>query len=138
VRFDVESLPAVTELATITVRDAAGNERSESFTLSIDGAPPSASFLSPEPGDEVTGTFEVEVEAYDSQPGPIAIELYAGGAFVATGSGPICSFILSADELAGGATDLEAVAIDEAGNRSTAARVSVVVVHDDGEPPPER
>jgi hypothetical protein len=130
VRFDVIDLPAVTDTATITLTDAAGNVHVEHVTLSIDGAPPAANVVSPRNGDVVRGAFEVEVEATDSQPGPLVIDLYAGGTIVATGNGPSCTFVLSAAELAEGALDLEAIAIDEAGNRSVAARASVVVAHD--------
>jgi len=137
VRFDVAELPAITEVATITLTDAAGNITSESFTLSIDGAPPSASFLAPSAGDELGGTFNVKIEAYDSQPGPLVIDLYAGGTIVATGSGPTCTFVLSGEELGAGPLQLEAIATDEAGNRSVAAQLSVVIAHDAGGAPEE-
>lgn len=138
VRFDVSSLPAITDVATLTVTDAAGNVTVQDVFLTIDGSPPTVSVVAPSAGEEVSGDFEVEVEASDAQSSLLLVDLYAGGSIVATGSGPECTFVLSADELAEGPLELEAVATDEAGNRSIVAHVNVVVAHapppDDGPP----
>src|SRR5690606_7346425 len=88
VRIPVEQLPATTGLARITVRDAAGNEAMQELTLSIDGEPPTASFAAPADGAAVSGVFQVVVDAFDGQPGPIVVEVRAGGAPIATATGP--------------------------------------------------
>src|SRR5690606_12059046 len=91
VRVPVLDLPATTGLARLTIRDAAGNETVEEFTLSIDGTAPVAAFDAPAAGEIVSGFFDVVVAAYDAEPGPVIIELSAGGAPIATGIGPIAT-----------------------------------------------
>ncbi len=139
VRVPVEELPAITDVATITVRDAAGNESSQEFTLSIDGTAPTASFSAPEDGATVTGIFQIVVDAFDQQPGPLVIEVSAGGAPLATAVGPEAVLFVDASELAEGPLTLTAIARDEAGNVSLSAEIDVVVVHggDEEEPAPE-
>jgi hypothetical protein len=137
VRVPVEQLPATTDVATITVRDAAGNEAVEQFTLSIDGEPPEASFAAPAEGATVSGVFQVVVDAFDAQPGPVVVELQAGGAPLATATGPEAVLFLDAAELAAGPLALTAVAYDEAGNASAPAHLEVVVDHAGEELPPE-
>lgn len=139
VRVPVERLPAVTDLATITVRDAAGNEAVQEFTLSIDGEPPSTSFAAPAEGATVSGVFQVVVDAYDSQPGPLVVEVRAGGSPIATATGPEAVLFLDAAELGAGPLTLTAIAYDEAGNASSPAQLDVIVDHgvvDEEEPPP--
>ena len=71
-------------------------------------------------------------------PGPIVLEISAGGAPIATAVGPRAVLFLDSAELAEGPLSLTAVAIDEAGNRSTPVSIEVVIEHEaEEEPPPE-
>lgn len=137
VRVPVEELPAITDVATIVVRDAAGNEHREELTLSIDGQAPVAGFTAPAPGASVSGVFQVIVDAWDEQAGPLVVEVLAGGAPLATATGPEAVLFLDAAELAEGPLTLTAIAYDEAGNASAPAQLDVVVDHPGDEPPPE-
>jgi hypothetical protein len=139
VRVDVAHLPAITDTARLTITDAAGNEITEEFTLTIDGAPPAADIRAPAQGATVSGIFEVEVELFDSQPGPVVVELSAGGTVLATGIGPDAILLVDAEELPAGPIELEAVAIDEAGNTSAPVGLDVFVEHEvEEELPPRR
>lgn len=139
VRIPVEELPVTTELAIIRVRDAAGNESTTEFTLSIDGTAPTVSFSEPEADAIVSGVFQVVVESFDQQPGPIVIEVSAGGSPIATAVGPEAVLFIDSAELPEGPLALTAVARDEAGNVSSATSLDVVVdnVPDEEEPPPD-
>lgn len=139
VRVPVEELPVTTDLAIIRVRDAAGNESTTELTLSIDGTAPTVSFSEPEPDAVVRGVFQVVVESFDEQPGPIVIEVSAGGSPLATAVGPHAVLFIDSAELPEGPLALSAVARDEAGNVSTPTFLDVVVdnVLDEEEPPPE-
>ena len=137
VRVPVEQLPAITDVASIVVRDAAGNEHREEFTLSIDGQAPVVGFTLPAAGATVSDVFQVSIDAWDEQPGPIVIEVLASGAPPATATGPEAILFLDASELAEGPLTLTAIAYDEAGNASTPAQLEVVVDHPEEEPPPD-
>ena len=77
--------------------------------------------------------------AWDEQPGPLVIEILAGGAPLATATGPEAVLFLDASELAAGPLTLTAIAYDEAGNASAPAVLDVVVEHpaEEEEPPPD-
>jgi hypothetical protein len=125
-RIDSESLPMGKGIATLTVHDAADNLASESFELTIDGQPPTVQLTDPPAGSSVSGTFWVSLEASDAE-GPTTVELRLGGAPVASATGPNATIELDAADFAAGQLTLEAVAIDEAGNESTPAEVSLMV-----------
>jgi hypothetical protein len=59
VSFEAGDLPLGSHLALLTVRDAAGNETSQSFDLVVDGTPPVASVAAPSDGEHVSGVFAV-------------------------------------------------------------------------------
>lgn len=129
VSIPVEEIPPGVHLAELEVYDAAGNTSFASVPITIDDVPPVALIESPSEGAEVSGLFEVRLFGADSLPGLVSLELYAGGAQVATATGPQATLTLDANELPAGALRLDAVAIDQAGNRSEAAARTVVVVH---------
>jgi hypothetical protein len=125
--FHVEELPAGAGAATVTVADAAGNVMVETFDLTIDGVAPTAEITAPAAGAQVTGGLEVTVAASDPE-GATTVEIYAGGALVATTTGPGASVTLDAGDFSPGPLELVAVAVDEAGNRSEAAAVEIQIL----------
>lgn len=114
--------------ATVVVRDAAGNARTETFRLRIDGTAPTLAIAEPADGATVRGSFSVRVEAEDEGPVPPVVELWVGGARVLEASTPLGVVSIDAAALPPGATEVRAVARDEAGNRSAIAHVTVQVV----------
>lgn len=128
VSFDARVLPAQRDTATVTAIDAAGNYHSETFELYVDGDPPVVAITSPAPDAVVSGRFDIVIDASDPGGGPIWVEITAGGAPMATASGPAI-VTLDAGELPAGLIDIAAWAVDEAGNESEPASVMVEVVH---------
>lgn len=124
--FDAADFPAGQGTATVTVSDAAGNKTTTTFELTLDGTPPSVALLSPSAGSEVTGAFDVEVEAADDL-GDALIELYVGGSKVTTVLGPKATITLDTADFPPGPIALEAIAIDAAGNESAVAMAQIVI-----------
>lgn len=133
VEFHAEELPEGAGPARIRAVDAAGNEVTEEFDLVIDGTPPRVALLEPAEGAVVTDELRVTVQAYDETDLPVRIDLAAGGATVATASGPLSTIVLDASDFPPGPMSLAATAIDQAGNESELALVQIVI----GEPAPE-
>jgi hypothetical protein len=129
VSIPVEEIPPGVHLAELEVYDAAGNVTQASVPITIDDVPPIALIESPLEGAEVSGLFDVRLFGADSLPGLVSLELYAGGAEVATATGPQSIVTLDANELPQGSLRLDAIAVDQAGNRSEAASRTVIVVH---------
>lgn len=127
VKFPLADLPVTSGVAHVVATDAAGNSAASYFNLTIDGQAPSVTVVSPSSGTVVTGAFTVVLQASDPGGGPVWIELLAGGTPLANVLGPKASIELDATELALGPMDLEAVAIDQAGNRSEPLGVPIVV-----------
>jgi hypothetical protein len=127
VDFPTSELPAGSGVAQLRGWDAAGNLAVESFELTLDPDPPAVSILAPAADSVVSGAFDVTVAAADPQGGPVWITLWLGGTEVTTGVGPTLVVTLDASEFVPGTHDLEALAVDEAGNQSTRTSVPIVV-----------
>jgi hypothetical protein len=127
VKFDTSQLPEGHSEATMTAYDAAGNSTDTSFTLTIDSIPPDVQITSPAANTTVSGPFQVNLSATDPGDGPVWIEVSIGGTPAASAVGPSAIVALNADELTPGPVNLEAVAIDQAGNRSSIAKIPLIV-----------
>lgn len=127
VAFDAKELPEGAGDATVVVRDAAGNARTEVFPLRIDGTPPTVAITEPANGATVGTSFDVSITAADDDPEPPVVELWVGGARVLEAAAPLGKVTVDASTLPPGTTELRATARDAAGNRSPAARVTVNV-----------
>jgi hypothetical protein len=128
VKFATSLLPEGHSNATLTCHDAAGNSAETSFTLTVDATPPDVQITSPTANSAVSGLFEVHISASDPGDGPVWIELSIGGTPAASAVGPDAVIVLDAAELTPGAVELQAVAIDQAGNRSLIAKVPLTVL----------
>lgn len=137
VTIPTELFPLGTSLADVLVFDAAGNSTTLQIPLTIDGVPPEVGIPSPNEGDVLDGTFDVTVNASDDTALPATIEISIGGALVATGTSPSTTITFSSAEFPAGPTEIRAVAVDEAGNRSPALVRNVVLGADAEDPPPE-
>jgi hypothetical protein len=96
-----------------------------------DAIPPSVAVTSPAPGSTVGGPVVLAADATDDV-GVVAVEFRVDGAVVATD--PVAPWTATWVASAPGPHLLDAVAVDAAGNRATAAAVTVVAP-DDGGPP---
>lgn len=113
---------------TLRVRawDAAGNETSEEMRVRFDGTPPLVEILAPFEGQTVGATFELDVASFDPGDHLTWIEVSMGGTPIATGVGPRTVIDVDASDIVeAGELELEVVAIDEAGNRSEPAMITV-------------
>lgn len=126
VSFEAGDLPLGSHLALLTVRDAAGNETSQSFDLVVDGTPPVASVAAPSDGEHVSGVFAVQASGADDL-GPVSLEVSLGGVLAATAPGPSALVTIDASDFLPGPIELSVVAVDPAGNRSAPAIVSLVI-----------
>lgn len=127
VEFYADELPEGAGPAQITAFDAAGNQVTKDFDLVVDGTPPQVAFLEPAADAVVTDELRVTLQAHDESELPVHIELAVGGSRVATVTGPVATLVLNANDFPVGSLDLEATAIDEAGNRSEVAVVPITV-----------
>jgi len=126
VAFDASALPPGRGTARVVAHDGAGNSAQKSFTLHIDAIAPTAKITAPAPDSVVMGNFDVTVEASDALGGTVWVELSVAGTTLATSVGS-ATLTLDANELTVGSATINAVAIDEAGNRSEPASVTVNV-----------
>lgn len=129
VSIPVESFPVGVHNGDLRVFDAAGNEATFEFPLTIDGLAPDASVDQPTDGATVSGTFPVTVTGADDLPGAVSLEIRVGGALVATGLGPSATVVLDANEFPAGLIDISALAVDEAGNQSAPSVRTITIVH---------
>jgi hypothetical protein len=136
VDFPTAELPPGSGPAELRVWDAAGNMAVQGFDLTLDPDPPAVSIVAPQAGSSVSGVFEVLVSAADPQDGPVWITLWLGGTEVATGVGPLLDVALDAGEFVPGPLDLEARAVDQAGNESLLDSVPIEVQSAAPEPVP--
>ena len=131
VKFSLAGVPAGDSTAVLTATDAAGNSLRQNVMLSIDAEAPTVEFVTPMQGApmvEVSGPFEVVIDARDDRGGTTQIELRFGETPVASALGPRATFVLDAREFPLGSVTLEAVATDAAGNRSDGVEVTLLVV----------
>jgi hypothetical protein len=127
VSFAAAKLPAGGGTAVLTASDAAGNVTTTSFGLRIDGDPPAVSILSPKAGATVKGAVKVELAASDPGGGRVWIEVSCGGSPAGKVAGPSAGVLLDTGDYTAGWLEIEAVAVDEAGNRSAPSSILVAI-----------
>ena len=118
VTIPVEEIPIGAHQAHVSLWDAAGNTSVVTVPILIDGIAPEVGVPAPEEGAILDGLFNLTVTATDDTPLPIALEIRVGGALVATGASPETTITLDTADFPAGPTQISAVAVDEAGNRS--------------------
>jgi len=113
--------------ACVLELDAGQAAWSVDFGVDVVGAP-AVVLQGPAPGDILAGVAHVEVTAAASPGMKVAeVRLLVDGALVAAASGSPASFSWNTAEVADGAHDLSAAAVDEIGNSGTATPVRVAV-----------
>ena len=127
VTFDAKDLPEKEGDATVVVRDAAGNARTQSFHIRIDGTAPTVAITQPANGTNVGGSFDVSLSATDDGPTPPTVELWVGGVRILDATAPLGAITVDTSALPAGPTEVKAIARDPAGNRSTVSAITVVV-----------
>jgi hypothetical protein len=111
------------------VLELAAGQASWSVDFAVDVlAAPAVVLQGPAPGDVLAGVARVEVTAAASPGMKVAeVRLLVDGAVVAAAAGSPASFSWNTAEVADGAHDLSAAAVDEIGNSGTATPVRVAV-----------
>jgi hypothetical protein len=127
VAFPAKGLPSGSGSATVIARDAAGNARTQSVTLRIDGTRPIVTLSEPQNGAVVSGLLTVRVTATDEGPVAPTVDVWVGGARVLTGVPASTPLVVDTSTLPPGSTEVRAVATDEAGNESVAARATIEI-----------
>ena len=129
VTFPAKDLPTGSGSAVVTARDAAGNVKTRELWVRVDGTPPEVALLAPTPGSVTSGgSFVIRAEASDADnPTPPMIDLWVGGTRIAELAGPLAEIQVDTATLPPGLTEVRAVARDDAGNESLAAKVIVDV-----------
>lgn len=128
IAFPAKGFPSGSGSATIIARDAAGNEQTKSVTLRIDGTRPVVALAEPLPGAVVSGQLTVRVTATDESGIAPTVDIWVGGARVLTGVPASTPLVVDTSTLPPGSTEVRAVATDEAGNESVAARAMIEIV----------
>ena len=129
VTFSARELPPGSGSAVVTARDAAGNVTTRQLAVRVDGTPPQVTLLAPTTGTVADGgSLLVRAQASDGDnPTPPMIDLWVGGTRVAELPGPIAEIEVDTATLPPGPTEVRAIARDDAGNESIAAKVLVDV-----------
>jgi hypothetical protein len=124
------ALQAGINIITVTARDAAGNSRPVTLTVTLsDSTPPTVAVTTPASGVTVTGTVTVSASASDNV-GVAGVQLKVDGANLGVEiTTPPYAATWSTATIADGAHVLTAVARDAAGNVKTAAGVTVTVTN---------
>jgi len=128
--FSAKELPLGSGTAVLIARDAAGNVAQKEITIRIDDVAPEVAITEPAPGAVIASgeRLRVRLTASDREnPTPATIELFVGGAAIGELTGPSAEIEVDTRTLSPGPTEIRAVARDDAGNRSVAAKVLVVV-----------
>ncbi len=129
VSFPAKDLPPGAGSAVVIARDAAGNVTSRQVQLRIDGTAPQVALLAPTAGSVADrGKFTIRAQASDGDnPTSPTIDLWVGGTRIAELPGPVAEVEVDTATLPPGATEVRAIARDDAGNESAPAIVSVDV-----------
>lgn len=127
VAFDAKDLPEKAGDAVVVVRDAAGNARTETFRLRVDGTPPTVAITQPANGASVSGSFDVSLSAADEGPTPPTVELWVGGTRILEAAAPLGAITVDTSALPPGPVEVKAIARDDAGNRSALSTITVNV-----------
>jgi hypothetical protein len=126
--FSAKELPLGSGTAVILAHDAAGNVTKKEIAIRIDGTAPVVAIAAPAAGAVVASgePITVRLTASDADnPTPPTIELFVGGAPIGELNGPSAEIAIDTRTLPPGPTEIRAVARDDAGNRSVAAKVLV-------------
>lgn len=127
VHFASTDFPEASGSATLRVWDAAGNQTTVVEALTLDGTPPVVEIVAPAAGSTLGDTVTVEVTGADETDDAVSIDVLVGGSPVTTLLGPAGAVEVDLTGLVKGATTIEAVAHDAAGNSSVVASVEVVL-----------
>lgn len=124
------ALQAGTNIITVTARDAAGNSRPATLTVTLsDSTPPTVAVTAPAAGATVSGTATVSASASDNV-GVAGVQFKMDGANLGVEvTTPPYATTWSSGMIADGAHVLTAVARDAAGNVKTSAGVTVTVAN---------
>ena len=126
------ALQAGTNVLTVTARDAAGNIRTATLSVTytaLDSTPPTVSITAPNSGASVSGVVTVTATASDNV-GVAGVQfLLDGVALGAEQSGPPFSLPWNTTTASNGAHTVSARARDAAGNVSTSVAVPVTVTN---------
>jgi Big-like domain-containing protein/purple acid phosphatase-like protein len=124
------ALQAGTNIITVTARDAAGNSRPATLTVTLsDSTPPTVAVTAPAAGATVSGTATVSATASDNV-GVAGVQFKMDGANLGVEvTTPPYATTWSSGMIADGAHVLTAVARDAAGNVKTSAGVTVTVAN---------
>lgn len=126
VKFSMHDLPATQGSAKLVAIDAAGNTKTETFTLDVDGKPPAVSIVSPAAGATLGGAVALVVDSSDDGGGPVWVEVSLGGTPVGNLSGGKQTLTVNTADVLPGPRELVVTATDRAGNESVAKRNFVV------------
>lgn len=127
VTFAAKELPAGSGKAIVTARDAAGNVTTRELGVRVDGTPPEVALLAPSSGTVASGgSFLIRAQASDADNdvAPV-IDLWVGGTRIGELPGPVAEIEVDTATLPPGPTEVRAIARDDAGNESLAAKVMV-------------
>ncbi|GMV12015.1 MAG: hypothetical protein HS104_38790 [Polyangiaceae bacterium] len=122
VKFPMAGLPAQKGAAKLVATDAAGNTKTESFTLDIDATAPLVSIVSPAEGAALAGVATIIIESSDAGGGPVWVDVSLGGTPLGSLGGGKQVLSVNTAELLPGAHPLVVTATDQAGNQSVAQR----------------
>jgi hypothetical protein len=129
VQFPMEELAPGKGTAQIVAEDAAGNTKTETFVLDVDGTPPLVSILAPNEGDSLGSTAVLSIESSDPGGGPVWVEVTLGGTPMGNLTGGKQTLTFGSIQVLPGPKQLVVKATDQAGNESVVERsVRSVVV----------
>ncbi len=126
VKFPMQGLPEQEGPAKLVAIDAAGNEKTETFTLNVDGTPPLVSIVSPAEGATLGGAATLAIDSSDPGDGPVWVEVSLGGTPLGSLSGGKQTLAVNTAEVLPGPQELVVTATDQAGNVSVVKRAVVV------------
>ncbi|MBK8998043.1 MAG: hypothetical protein IPM35_20155 [Myxococcales bacterium] len=118
----MSGLPAQKGPAKLVATDAAGNTKTETFTLDIDATAPLVSIVSPAEGAALSGSETIAIESSDAGGGPVWVDVSLGGTPLGSLGGGKQVLSVNTAELLPGPHSLVVTATDQAGNQSVAKR----------------
>jgi hypothetical protein len=134
--WNTSAFAPATYTLTATARDAAGNRSSASVSVTIkDTTAPTIRIASPTAGQTIGGTVNLAATASDNVR-VIGVQFLVDGAVYGAESTSGFSVSCNTANLSNGTHTVSAIARDAAGNKTTAAKVSVTVYNAPAPPPP--
>jgi hypothetical protein len=129
VAFPAKEFPDGAGMVTVVATDAAGNARTQSFALRIDGSRPTVAITEPQQGAKISGgRLTVQLTASDEGGSVPVVDLWIGGARVLAGASPATPLVIDTSSLPPGPVVVRAIATDQAGNESTAAEATIEIM----------